>query len=33
MNEILNKQYDHYKFEHDEDVRDTFSVIDGGKKE
>lgn len=33
MNEILNKQYDHYKFEHDEDMSDTFTVIDGGKKD
>lgn len=33
MNEYSNKAYADYKFEHDEDMSDIFSVIDGGKKE
>ena len=33
MNGYLVKEYEHYTFENDEDIRDTFVVIDGGKKE
>lgn len=33
MTEYSNKAYADYKFEHDEDVSDTFTVIDGGKKD
>ena len=33
MNGYLLKEYEHYTFENDEDIRDTFVVIDGGKNE
>lgn len=33
LNEYLSKECDYYRFENDEDIRDTFVVFDGGKKE
>lgn len=33
MTEYSNKAYADYKFEHDEDVSDIFTVLDGGKQD